>query len=93
MHVVGVALVKVYKAVIKTGVGAFSVPILMSMSEVSLSFLTVIKLLPHKSSEDSSLVPGPKAKSSFSEIINPTSFTVSYYFCLQSLPSVRVFFQ
>ena len=77
MHVVGVALVKVYKAVIKTGVGAFSVPILMSMSEVSLSFLTVIKLLPHKSSEDSSLVPGPKAKSS-SEITNPTLFTISY---------------
>ena len=77
MHVVGVALVKVYKAVIKTGVGAFSVPILMSTSEVSLSFLTVIKLLPHKSSEDSSLVPGPKAKSS-SEITNPTLFTISY---------------
>ena len=39
--------------------------------KLSLSFLTLIKLW-------SSLVPGPKAKSSSSEITNLTSFTVSY---------------
>ena len=34
--------------------------------------------MPHKSSEWSSLVPDPEAKSSL-EITNPTSFTVSYH--------------
>ena len=37
-----------------------------------------MKVLPHKSSEWSSLVPGPETKSSSSKITNPTSFIVSY---------------
>ena len=41
-----------------------------------MSFFTVIKLLPHKSSEWLSLVPDSEAKSS--EIMNLISFTVSY---------------
>ena len=45
-----------------------------------MSFFTAIKLLPCKNSEGSSLVPDPKAKSSSSEIKNPTSVTVSYQF-------------
>ena len=64
MYVVGVGLVKVYKALIRLASGALSVPLLMSMS---LSFLTVKILLPHKSSEYSSLVPCPKAKSCFGD--------------------------
>ena len=50
----------------------------MSMSEVSLSLFTVMKLQPHNSPEWSSLVSGPEAKSS-SEIMNPILFTVSYH--------------
>ena len=49
----------------------------MSMSESSSVPFSVMKLLPHKSSEWSSLVSGPEAKSS--EITNPTSFTVNYH--------------
>ena len=51
-------------------------PLLISMSEVFPSLFTVIKLLPHKSPEWSSLVSGPEAKSL--EITNPKSFTVSF---------------
>ena len=40
--------------------------------KLSLSLFTLIKLLPHKSPEWSSLVSGPEAKSS--EIMNPTPF-------------------
>ena len=75
MYIVGVGLVKVYKALIRLMSGALSVPLLMSVSE-ALSFFTVIKL-PHKSSEWSSLVPDSEAESS-SEIQNPISFTMSY---------------
>ena len=58
--------------------GALYVPFLMSMSEAfSVPFYTLIKLCYTKALEWSSLVPGPKAKSS-SEITNLTSFTVSY---------------
>ena len=53
----------------------------MSMSETfSVPFYTLIKLCYTKSLEWSSLVPGPKAKSSPSEITNPTLFTISYQF-------------
>ena len=55
----------------------------MSMSESFSVPSTLIKLLPHKSSEWSSLVSGPKAKSS-SEIMNPISFTVSYHLGVSS---------
>ena len=41
-------------------------------------FFTLIKLCYTKTLEWSTLVPGPKAKSSYSEITNPTPFTVSY---------------
>ena len=44
--------------------------------KLPLSLFTVIKLLPHKSPEWSSLVSGPEAKSL--EITNPKSFTVSF---------------
>ena len=60
----------------------------MSMSEAfSVPFLTLIKLCYTKALEWSSLVPDPEAKSSSSEITNPTSFTISYqndhkYLCL-----------
>ena len=45
---------------------------------------TLTKLCYTKALEWSSLVPGPKAKSS-SEIMNPTSFTVSYHLCAKLL--------
>ena len=52
----------------------------MSMSEVFfVPFLTLIKLCYTKALEWSSLVPGPKAKSSSLEITNLTPFTISYY--------------
>ena len=41
-------------------------------------FFTLIKLCYTKALEWSSLVPGPEAKSSFLEIMNPTSFMVNY---------------
>ena len=50
------------------------------MSEAfSVSFFTVIKLLPHEVLSVWSLNPGPEAKSSSLEITNLTSFTVNYY--------------
>ena len=53
--------------------------LLMSKSEVlSVPFLKLIKLCYTKTLEWSSLVLDPKAKSSSSEITNPTSFIVSY---------------
>ena len=52
----------------------------MSLSEAfSAPFHTLIKLAP----EWSRLVPGPKAKSSSSEITDPTWFTVSHQYCMQ----------
>ena len=78
MYVVGVGLVKVYKALVRLVSGGTFCPLLMSMSEAFSVPFTVIKLLPHKSSEWSSLVSGPEAKSS-SEITNLTLFTISYY--------------
>ena len=56
--------------------GAFSVSLLMSMSEVFS--VTLIKLCYTKALEWSSLVPVPEAKSS-SETMNPTPFTISYH--------------
>ena len=50
--------------------GAFSIPLRMSMSEVSLPLFTLIKLSYTKALEWSRLVPGPEVKSS-SEIMNP----------------------
>ena len=59
--------------------GALSTLLLTFMSEAfSVSFHTLIKLCYTKALEWSSLVAGPKAKSS-SEITNPTSFTLSYH--------------
>ena len=78
MYVVGVGLIKVYKALLRLARGALFVPFLMSMSEAfSVSFLYLIQLCYTKALEWASLVPGPKAKSS-SEVRNPTSFTTSY---------------
>jgi len=51
----------------------------MSMSETfSVPFHTLIKLCYTKALEWSSLVPGPKAESSFSEITNLTLFIISF---------------
>ena len=81
----GVGLKKVYNALIRLARGALSVPHLISMSEAfSVPFVTLIKLCYKKALEGSSLVPGPEAKSS-SEIMNPTSFTVSYHLCAKLL--------
>ena len=60
--------------------GIFSAPFWCLCQKISLSLFIVIKFLPHKSPEWSSLVSGPKAKSSPSEITNPTLFTISYQF-------------
>lgn len=60
--------------------GAFSVPLLMSVSEASsVPFHAVIKLCYTIALEWSSLFPGPKVKSS-SEITNPTPFTIKLSF-------------
>ena len=56
---------------------AFSISLLMYMSEVFS--VTLIKLCYTKALAWSSLVPVPKAKSSSSEIMNPTPFTISYH--------------
>ena len=58
--------------------GHYPSPFSCLCQKISLSFITLIKLLPHKSSEWSSPVLGPEAKSS-SYIMNPTSFTISYH--------------
>ena len=76
MYIVGMGLVKIYKALLRLARGTLSVLLLMSMSEAfSVPLLTLVKLCYTKALERSSLVPGPEAKSS-SEITNPTSFTV-----------------
>ena len=82
MYVVGVGLKKVYKALIRLAREAFSVPLLMSMSEAfSVTFLTLIKLCYTKALEWSILVSGLEAKSSL-EITNPTLFIVSCHHSL-----------
>ena len=68
---------------------AFSVPLLMSVSEASsVHFHTVIKLCCTIALEWSSLVPGPKVKSSSSEITNPTLFTIKLSFLQIQPPCV-----
>ena len=79
MYGVGVGLVKVYKALLRLVMGALSILFLCLCQKLSLSFFTVTKLWSHKSSEYSSPVPGPEAKSFSSEITNPTPFTLSYH--------------
>ena len=67
------------KQLAKTSMGALSIHLLMSMSEGFLvPFYILTKICYTKALEWSSLAPGPKAKSSSSEINNPTPFTVSY---------------
>ena len=70
---------------LRLGRGAFSIPLLMSTSEVLCPFFTLLKLCFTEALEWSSLVPGPEAKSSSSEITNPTWFSLSY----QDHPSGR----
>ena len=65
------------KQLAKTSRGALSVPLLKSMSEAFWPFSYFNKTLLYKSSWVSK--PGPEAKSS-SEIMNPTSFTISYHY-------------
>ena len=50
MYIVGVGLVKVYKALLRLESGAFSVPLLMSMSEALSALLYIFIKLLHKSS-------------------------------------------
>ena len=60
MYVVGVGLKKVYKALIRLAKGAFSVPLLMSVSEAfSVPFLTLVNSATQKLLSDQawSLVP------------------------------------
>ena len=67
------------KQLAKTSMGALSIHLLMSMSEGFLvPFYILTKICYTKALEWSSLAPGPKAKSSSSEINNPTPFTVIY---------------
>ena len=71
MYIVGVGLVKVYKALIRLVVsgGTLHPPSDVYVRTFLCPFYTLIKLL-HKSSWVIKLVPGPEAKSS-SEITNP----------------------
>ena len=80
---------KVYTSLAKTSEGALSARFWCLCQKLSLSFFSVIKLLPHKSPEWSNLVPDPEAKFSSSEITNPTPFTVSYQ--LDMCMHVRIF--
>ena len=78
MYVVGVGLVKAYKALIRLARRALSGPLLMSVSETfSVPFLILIKLCCMKALQWSTMVPGPEAKSSL-EVTNLTQFTISY---------------
>ena len=72
------------KQLAKTSGGALSVPLLMSMSEAfAVPYNTLIKLCYTKALEWSSLVPGPKVKSSSLEITNLTPFSINYQkYCL-----------
>ena len=66
------------KQLAKTSRGALSILLLMAMSEAfSVPFRTLRKLFYTKALEWPSLVPGPKAKCSSLEIMNPTLFTIS----------------
>ena len=58
--------------------GALSASLWCLCQEVALSLFTVVKFLPHKSPEWSSLVSGLEAKSSL-DIMNLTFFTISYH--------------
>ena len=71
-------LVNVYKALMRLARGALSTAFWCLCQKISLYLFTLIKLL-HKSSEWSSLVPGPEAKSSSLEITNLALFTISYH--------------
>ena len=69
--------------------GALYIPLLRSMSEAfSVPFLTLIQLCHTKHLEQSILVPGPIAKSSTLEIMNPTSYTS--YQCWERLKAGEV---
>ena len=78
MYVVGVGLVKVYKALIRLVSGGTLHPSSNVSVSFSVPFHTLIKFYYTKALELSSLVPGLKAKSSSLEIRNPRTFTVSY---------------
>ena len=57
------------------------VSILFYMSEAFfIPFFSVIKLLPHKALSAWSLISGPKAKLSSSEIGTLTAFSISYHY-------------
>ena len=71
------SLVKVCKALTSLVSGALSIPFLMSVSEAFSVLSHCNKTSANKSSEWSSLVLGSEVKSS-SDIMDPTSFTISY---------------
>ena len=69
---------EVYSSLAKTGKGGtLHPPSDVCVRSFLCPFFTLIKLCFTKALEWSSLVPGPRAKSS-SEITNPTSFTTGY---------------
>ena len=72
-------LVKVYKALIRLVSGAPSVPLLMSMSEASSVLFHCNNTSATQKLRVIKPVPCPEAKTSSSEITNPTSFTIIYH--------------
>ena len=88
MYIVGVGLVKVYKALLRLmSGGTRHPPSDVYVRKFLCHFFTLIKLCYTKALEWSRLVPGPKAKSVL-EITNPTSFTISYHHLPQTLFSI-----
>ena len=77
MYLVGVSLVRGLDKTSEWG-GTLHHPADVYVRSFLCPFFTLIKLCYTKALESSSLVPGPKAKSS-SEIMNLTPFTVSYH--------------
>lgn len=76
MYVMGMSLVKVYKSLIRLASGALSIPLLMCMFKAFSVLFHCNKTSTTQKLWVISLVLDPEAKSSL-EITNPTSFTIS----------------
>ena len=84
MYVVGVGLVKVYKALIRLVRGALSAPLLMSMSEAFLvPFSYSNKTAKQKLLSDQAWSLVPKLNLASLAITNLMPFTISYHKNLQ----------
>ena len=86
MCVVGVGLVKVYKALIRLASGAFSIPLLISISE---TFSVLFHCNKTKALSNQALSPIPKLNLLL-EITNLTQFAVS---CQGEASSVKTFWK